>query len=219
MSHYKIAIDGPAGAGKSTIAKKIAKKLNIIYIDTGAMYRAFGLYCINNNIKPDDEDTIKRIIDDVKISIRHENNEQQVILNDVNVNDKIRTEQVGEMASAVSVNKIVRLKLVELQQELARETSVIMDGRDIGTYVLTDATTKIYLTASVDERAKRRFDEYKEKGIEKDYDVLKKEIEQRDYRDMNREFAPLKKADDAIELDTTSMNIDEVVSKIIEYIN
>jgi cytidylate kinase len=216
MEKISIAIDGPAGAGKSTIAKKIAKKLGIIYVDTGAMYRAFGLYCIKNNINPNDINNLKNIINDVKITIKYIEGEQQVLLNNENVNNQIRTEEVGDMASAISVCKEVRLKLVEMQRELALVESVIMDGRDIGTYVLPNASLKVYLTASVDIRAKRRWNEYKEKGIEKDFNILKEEIEQRDYRDMNREFAPLKKADDATVLDTTNLNIDGVVDEIIK---
>lgn len=216
MDNFSIAIDGPAGAGKSTIARKIAKVLEIIYVDTGAMYRALGLYCIDNKIQPNDEEAINNILDDVNITIKYINGEQQVILNNKNVNDKIRTEEVGEMASAVSVNKAVRIKLVELQRALALKESVIMDGRDIGTYVLPNATLKIYLSASVDIRAKRRWKELNSRGIDKDFNLLKEEIEQRDYRDMNRVYAPLKKANDAIEVDTTCLNIDEVVDKIVD---
>ena len=214
-----IAIDGPAGAGKSTIAKKIAKELDIIYVDTGAMYRAFGLYCIRNNISSDQNDIINNILDDIDISICYIDGEQQVILNDENVNQFIRDEEVGKMASEVSVNKNVRLKLVELQRNLATKKSIVMDGRDIGTYVLPNATNKIYLNASVETRAKRRHKELLEKGISRDLESIKDEIGKRDYRDMNREFAPLKKADDAIEVDTSNISIDEVVNKILEMIN
>jgi len=214
-----IAIDGPAGAGKSTIAKKIAKELDIIYVDTGAMYRAFGLYCIRNNISSDQNDIINNILDDIDISICYIDGEQQVILNDENVNQFIRDEEVGKMASEVSVNKNVRLKLVELQRNLATKKSIVMDGRDIGTYVLPNATIKIYLNASVETRAKRRHKELLEKGISRDLESIKDEIGKRDYRDMNREFAPLKKADDAIEVDTSNLSIDEVVNKILKMIN
>ncbi|QUH31774.1 (d)CMP kinase [Vallitalea guaymasensis] len=214
-----IAIDGPAGAGKSTIAKKIAKELDIIYVDTGAMYRAFGLYCIRNNISSDQNDIINNILDDIDISICYIDGEQQVILNDENVNQFIRDEEVGKMASEVSVNKNVRLKLVELQRNLATKKSIVMDGRDIGTYVLPNATNKIYLNASVETRAKRRHKELLEKGISRDLESIKDEIGKRDYRDMNREFAPLKKADDAIEVDTSNLSIDEVVNKILKMIN
>jgi cytidylate kinase len=214
-----IAIDGPAGAGKSTIAKKIAKELDIIYVDTGAMYRAFGLYCIRNNISSDQNDIINNILDDIDISICYIDSEQQVILNDENVNQFIRDEEVGKMASEISVNRNVRLKLVELQRNLATKKSIIMDGRDIGTYVLPNATTKIYLNASVETRAKRRHKELLEKGISRNLESIEDEISKRDYRDMNREFAPLKKADDAIEVDTSNLSIDEVVNKILKMIN
>ncbi|MCT4544106.1 MAG: (d)CMP kinase [Vallitalea sp.] len=212
-----IAIDGPAGAGKSTIAKTIAKKLNIIYIDTGAMYRAFGLYCIRNNISSDSNE-INNILDDIDISIYHVNGEQQVILNNENVNEFIRDEEVGKMASEISVNKNVRLKLVELQRKLATKESIVMDGRDIGTYVLPNATIKIYLNANVETRAIRRHKELQDKGIIKQLELVKEEIKQRDYRDMNRDFAPLTKAENAIEIDTSNLTINQVVDKIINYI-
>ena len=218
MGTISIAIDGPAGAGKSTIAKKIANKMNIVYVDTGAMYRAFGLYCIRHNI-PGDSNQVNDILDNIDICIEYVNGEQQVLLNNENVNELIRTEEVGNMASTVSTNKNVRLKLVELQRKLANKTSVVMDGRDIGTYVLTNATIKIYLTASVEKRAQRRWDELRQKGIEKELDTIRDEITKRDFRDMNRTFAPLKKADDAIELDTSDLTIDGVVEAAINIIN
>lgn len=217
MSKINIAIDGPAGAGKSTIAKKIAKALEIIYVDTGAMYRAFGLYCIRNQIALDEKSLID-ILDDIHIGIRFENGEQQVILNNEVVNAFIRDEAVGKMASKVSAFKQVRIKLVNLQQKLAEKKSVVMDGRDIGTYVLPHADLKIYLTASVDVRAKRRFDQLQRKGIHQGYEAIKEDITKRDYRDMNRAFAPLKKADDAVEIDTSVLTIDEVVDKILQLI-
>lgn len=217
MEIINIAIDGPAGAGKSTIAKTIAKKLNIIYIDTGAMYRAFGLYCIRNNISSDSNE-INNILDDIDISIYHVNGEQQVILNNENVNEFIRDEEVGKMASEISVNKNVRLKLVELQRKLATKESIVMDGRDIGTYVLPNATIKIYLNANVETRAIRRHKELQDKGIIKQLELVKEEIKQRDYRDMNRDFAPLTKAENAIEIDTSNLTINQVVDKIINYI-
>jgi len=219
MNYYSIAIDGPAGAGKSTIAKEIAKKLNMIYIDTGAMYRAFALYCIWNNIKSDDEEKISQHIDKIHISIEYKNNEQQVLLNGKNVNSFIRTEEIGNMASSISVYPNVRLKLVELQRELAKKSNVIMDGRDIGTYVLPKATLKIYLTASVEIRAKRRYADLESKGISITIDEVKEEIIKRDKRDMEREFAPLTKADDAHEVDTSNLTIKEVVQVIIDKFN
>ena len=215
MSSKSIAIDGPAGAGKSTIAKKIAEKLEYIYIDTGAMYRAFGLYCINQEIDGKDSLKVSNACEDIIITIEYVNGEQQVILNGKNVSKEIRNDKVGEMASFVSSNKDVRLKLVELQRELANSKNVVMDGRDIGTYVLPDATLKIYLTASVKERARRRWKEYNKKNIDCNIQEIEEDIKKRDERDMTREFAPLKQAQDAIEIDSSNLTIDEVVSKII----
>ncbi|MFP4698157.1 MAG: (d)CMP kinase [Eubacteriales bacterium] len=218
-SYHSIAIDGPAGAGKSTIAKKIANKLKYIYIDTGAMYRAFALYCIRQNTKQDDEFKINDLCSKVEISIKYVNGEQQVILNGENVNGLIRTAKVGQMASAISVYKSVRLKLVELQRTLSNNANIIMDGRDIGTYVLPNANLKIYLTASVKERARRRWLELNKQGEQSDITYIEKEIKERDNRDMNRSFAPLKKATDSIEIDSSDMTIDEVVNKIIKLYN
>ncbi len=218
MKNFNLAIDGPAGAGKSTIAKRIAKQLDFIYVDTGAMYRAMALYFLRNNITAEQVDKIEEACKNINITIEYRSGEQLVILNGENVNGFIRTEEVGNMASATSVNKAVRLKLVELQQELARRESVVMDGRDIGTYVLPGADLKIYLTASSGERAKRRWMELKNKGIAADIDAIEKDIIERDRRDMTREFAPLKQAEDAVYLDTSYMTIDEVVEKIISLI-
>lgn len=215
MRHFSIAIDGPAGAGKSTIAKMLAKKLGFIYVDTGAMYRAMALHFLRNGIAADDNKKIEDACQDVDVTIEYKNGEQIVILNDENVNGLIRTEEVGNMASASSVNRIVRLKLVELQQSLARKQDVIMDGRDIGTYVLPEADLKIYLTASAKERARRRWDELKQKGIASDIAEIEKDIIERDNRDMTREFAPLRKAEDAIMIDSSDMTIDTVVAAIL----
>ena len=212
---YSIAIDGPAGAGKSTIAKKIAKQLGFIYVDTGAMYRAMALHILRKEISADDSAAISRACEDVDITIIYENGEQVVLLNGENVNGLIRTEEVGNMASASSVNGDVRKKLVSLQQKLAKTADVIMDGRDIGTCVLPDANVKVYLTASSAVRAKRRFDELTAKGVMCDLDTIEKDIIERDERDMNREISPLKQADDAILLDSSDLSIDEVVEKII----
>ena len=217
MKYFSIAIDGPAGAGKSTIAKRIAKKLNFIYVDTGAMYRAMALYFIRNNIEASDGDKIKNSCHQAEVTIEYSNGEQQIFLNRENVSRLIRTEEVGNMASAVSVYQDVRLKLVELQRNMAKKSDVVMDGRDIGTFVLPDADLKIYLTASPKERARRRFVELQEKGIPADIDVIEKDIIERDYRDMHREFAPLRQAEDAVVVDTTNMTIDEVADTIIRY--
>ncbi|MBO5302424.1 MAG: (d)CMP kinase [Lachnospiraceae bacterium] len=209
-----IAIDGPAGAGKSTIAKKLAKDLGYVYVDTGAMYRAMALYFLEQGIDSADEEKISAASDSVDISIRYQDGEQQVILNGENVNGKIRREEVGNMASATSIYPKVRTKLVALQQKLAATTDVIMDGRDIGTCVLPNAEVKIYLTASSATRAKRRYDELTEKGESCDLAAIQQDIEDRDYRDMHRETSPLKQADDAILVDSSEMNIEEVVATI-----
>lgn len=213
---YNIAIDGPAGAGKSTIAKLIAKKKGFIYVDTGAMYRAMALYFLEEGISADEQEKISEAAKHVDVTISYENGEQVVWLNGRNVNGLIRTEQVGKMASISSANKAVREKLVELQQALARKESVVMDGRDIGTCVLPDADVKIYLTASSHVRAVRRYEELKAKGVECDLDVIEKDIIDRDYQDMHRELSPLKQADDAVLLDSSDMTIEQVAEAIIK---
>ena len=213
---YSIAIDGPAGAGKSTIAKRIAKRMNYIYVDTGAMYRAMALYLIRKGIQPEETERISEECVHADITIRYENKEQVVYLNGENVNAYLRTEEVGNMASKSSVNPRVREKLVSLQQKLAATAEVIMDGRDIGTVVLPDADVKIYLTASTTVRAKRRFDELAAKGENPDFDSIEADIKERDYRDMHRDISPLKQAEDAILVDTSDMTIEEVVDRIIE---
>ena len=213
---YSIAIDGPAGAGKSTIAKKIAKELSYIYVDTGAMYRAMALFFIREGIKAEEEEKINEACKKAEISIQYKDGEQQVILNGENVNGFIRTEQVGNMASATSVYGDVRIKMVELQQQLAETADVIMDGRDIGTKVLPNATLKIYLTASSRTRAERRYKELQEKKVDCDLDTIEQDIIERDNRDMNREISPLKQAEDAILVDSSYMGIDDVVEKILE---
>ena len=211
-----IAIDGPAGAGKSTIAKKLAKELGFIYVDTGAMYRAMAYYFLQNGIASDDEAAIAKACPAVDVTIAYENGEQQVLLNGENVNGVIRTEQVGNMASATSVYPVVRKKLVELQQELAAKADVIMDGRDIGTCVLPNAQVKIYLTASSKTRATRRYEELTAKGESCDLEEIEKDIIERDYRDMHRETSPLKQAEDAILVDSSDLTINEVVAAIRE---
>ena len=203
-----IAIDGPAGAGKSTIAKKLAKELGFIYVDTGAMYRAMAYYFLTNGIASSDETKIAEACPNVDVTIAYENNEQQVILNGKNVNGFIRTEEVGNMASATSVYPVVRTKLVELQRKLAESTDVI------GTCVLPNAQVKIYLTASSKTRAQRRYDELTAKGVFCDFDEIEKDIIDRDYRDMHRETSPLKQAEDAVLVDSSEMNIDQVVEAI-----
>ena len=213
---YNIAIDGPAGAGKRTIAKKAAKKLDFIYVDTGAMYRAIALYFIRNGVAADDEKTISEKCSDINVSIDYVDGVQQVILNGENVNDYIRTEQVSMMTSSVSKYPAVREKLLNLQRQLATEKNVIMDGRDIGTCVLPDAKTKIFLTASAGERARRRYKEQVERGIECDIKQIEKDIIARDEQDMNREIAPLKQAEDAVLIDSSDMSIEQVVDAIID---
>ncbi len=210
----KIAIDGPAGAGKSTIAKRIAKELGYIYVDTGAMYRAMALYFIRMGVKPEETDRITDMCDDVHISITLKDGEQIVMLGDENVNGYIRTEEVGNMASAVSAIGQVRAKLVSIQQKLASETDVVMDGRDIGTVVLPDAELKIFLTAGSDVRAKRRYDELVARGEKPDIKKIEADIIERDNRDMTREISPLKMADDATLIDSSYMSIDEVVDAV-----
>lgn len=210
-----IAIDGPAGAGKSTIAKIVSKKLGFIYIDTGAMYRAMAVHMIRNGVSGDDSAEIEKNIDSADISIGYENGEQVVFLNGENVNSQLRTEQVSAMASKTSANAKVREKLVELQRKQAKTTDVVMDGRDIGTVVLPDSELKIYLTADTRVRAERRYKEFLAKGVTCDIDEIEADIKERDHRDMTRENSPLKKADDAVEVDTSYMTIDEVADKII----
>ncbi len=214
---FNVAIDGPAGAGKSTIAKAVAKKMGYVYVDTGAMYRAMALYFLNNNIAADDEKMINSVVDDIEVSLDYVDGNQVVYLNGEDVSKTIRNEAVGNMASATSVFQAVRKKLVSLQHKLAESTNVIMDGRDIGTVVLPNADVKIYLTASVECRAKRRFDELVAKGENPDIKKISADIEERDYRDMHRDISPLKQADDAIYLDSSDLTIDEVVAKIISY--
>lgn len=215
---FNIAIDGPAGAGKSTIAKMAAKKLDFIYVDTGAMYRAMALYFLRRGIDAKDEKKIAEACEHINVTIAYQEGEQQVLLNGENVNAFIRTEEVSMMTSNTSKYPAVREKLLYLQRELAAANNVIMDGRDIGTCVLPDAELKIYLTASASERAKRRYLEQKERGVESDLAQIERDIIARDEQDMNREIAPLKQAEDAIYLDTSDMTIEEVVTKIVSLV-
>lgn len=208
---FNIAIDGPAGAGKSTIARALAKRLSYIYVDTGAMYRAMALYLLREGISAEDSGRIEEACERVDISIIYEDNVQKVLLNGEDVSSLIRSEEVGNMASRSAQNGRVREKLVELQRQLAAKTDVVMDGRDIGTCVLPGADVKIYLTASVHTRAVRRYKEYLEKGMEADLAQIEEDIEKRDHQDMNREISPLKKAEDAVLLDSSDMTIEEVL--------
>lgn len=210
-----IAIDGPAGAGKSTIAKMVAKKLSFIYVDTGAMYRAMALYLYRQGISADDPEKIAAACGGAGISIEYRDGEQVVLLGDENVNPYLRTEEVSAMASKSSAVPQVRVRLVQLQQELAASQNVVMDGRDIGTVVLPDAQVKIYLTASVEVRARRRFLELQEKGEPAVFETIAAEIAERDHRDMTREVSPLKLADDAVLVDTSDMTIEEVTERIL----
>ena len=215
---FNIAIDGPAGAGKSTIAKKLAADLGYVYVDTGAMYRSMAYYFLTNHIDAGDEKAVEAACPDVNVTIQYVNGEQQVLLNGENVNSVIRKEEVGNMASTISVYPVVRTKLVELQRQLAAKENVIMDGRDIGTVVLPDANVKIYLTASSKVRAQRRFDELTAKGISCDMNEIEKDIIDRDYRDMHRETSPLKQAEDAILLDSSDLDIEKKKKKMKEII-
>lgn len=212
---FNIAIDGPAGAGKSTIAKNVAKELSFIYVDTGAMYRAMALYLHRNGISADDPEKIAAGCGGADISIEYRDGEQVVLLAGENVNAYLRTEEVSAMASKSSAVPRVRERLLQLQQELAATQNVVMDGRDIGTVVLPDAQVKIYLTASVEVRAKRRYLEQKAKGEKVDLKEIEAEIAERDHRDMTREVAPLKLADDAVLVDSSDMTIDEVAQRIL----
>jgi len=213
---YNIAIDGPAGAGKSTIARMAAEKLGFIYVDTGAMYRAMALYFIRNGISSSDDEAIEAACKDINISIEYQDGEQVVLLGSENVNAFIRTEEVSMMTSDISKYAAVREKLLDVQRNLARTKDVIMDGRDIGTCVLPDAETKVYITASADERARRRYKEQKERGIACDIEMLKQDIIKRDRQDMDRETSPLKQAEDAVLLDTSDMSIEEAVCEVVK---
>ena len=213
---YNIAIDGPAGAGKSTIARRVAKELSFIYVDTGAMYRAMALYLLRKEVNKDDTEQIGNICQDAEISIEYQNGEQIVLLNDENVNSYLRTEEVGNMASVSSAVPRVREKLLSLQRKLARDMSGVMDGRDIGTTILPDADVKIYLTASSLTRAKRRYLELQEKGTVCNLDEIQKDIEERDQRDMNREISPLRQAEDAVLVDSSDLTIQQVVDRILQ---
>lgn len=214
----RIALDGPSGSGKSTIAKKLSAKLNILYLDTGAMYRATALKALSLNIDTFDAEGVKTFIDDINLEIKYIDGTQHTYLDGQDVSEKIREPHVSMAASNISSLKCVRLKMVEMQRKIASQMSCVLDGRDIGSYVLPDADFKFYVTASVDVRADRRYKELVLKGHKVDFAQLKQEIEQRDYNDKNRDFAPLTKAEDAIEIDTSFMTIEQVIRKVTSYI-
>lgn len=213
---YNVAIDGPAGAGKSTIAKLVAKEKGYVYVDTGAMYRGLAIHFLENGIEAEEKEKIAEACKDADVTIRYEDGQQQVYLNGKNITAKLRKEAVGNMASKSSAIPEVRAKLLELQRELARKEDVIMDGRDIGTCVLPDADVKVFLTASVETRAKRRYDELVEKGVACDLEEIARDIAERDERDSTREIAPLKQAEDAVLVDSSHMTIEEVVAAIVK---
>ena len=213
---YNVAIDGPAGAGKSTIAKLVAKEKGYVYVDTGAMYRGLAIHFLENGIEAEEKEKIAEACKDADVTIRYEDGQQQVYLNGKNITAKLREDAVGNMASKSSAIPEVRAKLLELQRELARKEDVIMDGRDIGTCVLPDADVKVFLTASVETRAKRRYDELVEKGVACDLEEIARDIAERDERDSTREIAPLKQAEDAVLVDSSHMTIEEVVAAIVK---
>ncbi len=213
--NINVALDGPSGAGKSTIAKAVAKKLEYVYVDTGALYRAVAYYVISNGIDPQDEEAVVSCLDKIKVSLEYIGGAQHVMLFGEDVSDKIRTPEISMGASAVSAKPKVREFLFDLQQDIARKNNIIMDGRDIGTVVLPNAQVKIFLTATAEERANRRFKELQEKGDPSTYEQVLEDIKQRDYNDTHRETAPLKKADDAIEVDSTKMSLKEVIDTIV----
>ncbi len=221
MSIINIAIDGPAGAGKSTVAKRIADIMHLTYVDTGAMYRALGLKAVRNGIDPGDAEAVAPMLTDTTVTFIKINGEQHVVLDGEDVNELIRTEEISHAASVISTLPEVRQKLVDLQREIARSTDTVMDGRDIGTVVLPNTPYKFYVTASAEVRAKRRFVEYQKKGILGDmtYEDVLNEVKARDERDMNREFSPLRPAENAVIIDTSEMSIDEAVDAVIEDID
>jgi CMP/dCMP kinase len=211
-----IAIDGPAGAGKSTVAKKVAKDLDYLYIDTGSMYRALAWAVYHHALPIEDEAVVAQLLQNNSIQLRRVQGEQQVYWNDTDVSALIRTPEMSQFASIVASYAAVREQMLVLQRNLATQGNVVMDGRDIGTHVLPDAEVKIFLTASIRERAERRWKEMREKGLEPDLSEIEKEIAERDQRDMNREVAPLRQAEDAVLVDTTGMTIEQVVDQILQ---
>lgn len=214
-AHFTMAIDGPAGAGKSTVARAVARELDAIYLDTGAMYRAVGLYMLRNGTDPKNSQEVADRVGEAKVDIRYEDGEQRVYLAGEDVSIAIRENEVSSAASAVSAVPAVREILVRRQQEMAKEQSVVMDGRDIGTHVLPNATLKVYLTASIEERARRRFKELQARGKEVPYERLLEEIKQRDWDDSHREASPLRQAVDAVLVDSSGMTREEVIEKVL----
>lgn len=215
---YSVAIDGPSGSGKSTLAKQISKQLNIGYLDTGAMYRTVAYFCLEKGVDLEKQKDIIGILNDINIDVKWDNNGQHTLLNGVDVSEKIRQEIVSKGASKVAIVEDVRSLLVRLQQEISKNNSMILDGRDIGTQVLPNAEIKFYIDAIPEKRAERRYKEILKKGIEVDYDTVLKDVVERDYRDKNRDIGPLIQADDAIYIDTTEMTFDEVFEKTISLI-
>ncbi|MED3646728.1 (d)CMP kinase [Halalkalibacterium halodurans] len=218
MKKMKIAIDGPAGAGKSTVAKQVAQALSFLYIDTGAMYRALTYAAIKHHVSPDDEASLKSLLDSIEIKLVDEQAKTRVYVNNTDVTDQVRTDEVTKSVSLVSSHGQVRKEMVRQQRLLAEDTNCVLDGRDIGTYVLPNAELKFFLTATVEERARRRYEENIQKGFKQSLEQLIKDIARRDEFDSNRSFAPLRKAEDAIEIDTTSLSISEVTQTIIGYV-
>lgn len=218
MKNISIAIDGPAGAGKSTISRAVAERLEFVYIDTGAMYRAVGLAALNNGFDTKCAEQIVPMLDTTEVDIRHEASGQRVFLNGEDVTGKIRTPEVSVAASDVSAIPQVRVKLVELQRALAASRSVVMDGRDIGTYVLPNAEIKIFLTASPEERARRRFEELVQKGVKTDLESVRQDMDYRDKNDSSREFAPLRPAEDSVTFDTTGNTQEQSIDCIYDFI-
>ncbi len=218
MKKIVIALDGPSGSGKSTVAKFLSDKLNILYLDTGAMYRATALKALNLGIDTFDEEGVKTFINDINLEIKYIDKSQHTFLDGEDVSQKIREPHMSMAASNISSLKTVRLKMVEMQRKIASDISCVLDGRDIGSYVLPDADYKFFITASPEVRAKRRFDELKAKNFDVNYDEILKDIEKRDYNDIHRDFSPLVQAKDAVYIDTSDMNIEEVTNKILSFI-
>lgn len=215
MNKYIIAVDGPSAAGKSCLSKEISDKLNIVYIDTGAMYRAVALYFMNNEVNIDDENEVKKALENISIKFERIDSKLRVFLNNEDISDKIRTEKIGMMASKVSAVPAVRYDMVDRQRKLGEDYSVILDGRDVGSVVFPNADLKIYLTASEEERAKRRLIDLKEKNIDTTFEEVLDDIKKRDYNDINKPISPLVKTEDAVLIDTTEMTREEVINKVI----